>query len=69
MVCSVIFSEESFEYWDCYFVELPASYFNVVATGEIELESVCVCMSPLYRMNLTSFGIHWVQFVHSKNNF
>lgn len=47
MVCSVIFSEESFEYWDCYFVELPDSYFNVVATGEIELESVCLYESVI----------------------
>lgn len=47
MVCSVIFSEESFEYWDCYFVELPDSYLNVVATGEIELESVCLYESVI----------------------
>lgn len=46
----LIFSEESFEYWDCFFVELPGSWFRYMfqSGGNWRLrlskrERECVC--------------------------
>lgn len=58
----VIFSEESFEYWDCFIVELPGSWFRYMfqsggnwrlRLSKRERESVCV--SPFMVNSKVSF--------------